>query len=112
MVKKNFSKSCVCVFMSCVCMVLIQLCVFVFRIMCELQRSDHVTTGPVLVTVGSSKPGRSQQTFTYQNPKLTSIVPSKGPMAGGTSLTVRGAQLLTGQDTDLRAFVGSQPCHM
>lgn len=85
----------------------------VFRIMCELQPSVNVTAGPVVVTaVGISEPGQSQQTFTYQNPELIRIVPSKGPMAGGTRLTVHGAQLLTGQDTDLRAFVGSQPCHM
>ncbi|KAF4072586.1 hypothetical protein AMELA_G00264580 [Ameiurus melas] len=84
------------------------------RIMCELQPSTNVTAGPVVVTVGSSEelPGQSLQTFTYQNPKLGRIVPSKGPMAGGTRLTVHGAQLLTGQDTDLRAFVGSQPCHI
>lgn len=83
------------------------------RIMCELQPSTNVTAGPVVVTVGSSAdPGQSLQTFTYQNPKLGRIVPSKGPMAGGTRLTVHGAQLLTGQDTDLRAFVGSQPCHI
>lgn len=100
--------------MSCICMVLIRVCVGVcFSIMCELQPSTNVTAGPVVVTVGSSAdPGQSLQTFTYQNPKLGRIVPSKGPMAGGTRLTVHGAQLLTGQDTDLRAFVGSQPCHM
>ncbi|TTB56408.1 Plexin-B3 [Bagarius yarrelli] len=82
------------------------------RIMCELQPSINVTSGPVVVTVGDSLPGRSQQTFTYQNPKLIHIVPSKGPMAGGTRLTVHGTRLLTGQSTDLRAFVGSQPCHI
>ncbi|XP_026783793.3 plexin-B3 isoform X1 [Pangasianodon hypophthalmus] len=82
------------------------------RIMCELQPSTRVTAGPVVVSVGSSEPGQSQQTFTYQNPELIRIVPSKGPRAGGTRLTVHGAQLLTGQGTDLRAFVGSQPCHI
>ncbi|KAI5610501.1 plexin-B3, partial [Silurus asotus] len=80
------------------------------RIICELQPSMRVTAGPVVVTVGSSEPGHSQQTFTYQNPELIRIVPSKGPMAGGTSITVHGVQILTGQNTDLRAFVGSQPC--
>lgn len=83
-----------------------------FRIMCELQPSAHVNAGPVVVTVGGSKQGLSQQTFTYQNPELNRITPSKGPMAGGTRLTVFGSRLLTGQATDLQAFVGSQPCHM
>ncbi|KAI5095370.1 plexin-B3, partial [Silurus meridionalis] len=80
------------------------------RIICELQPSMRATAGPVVVTVGNSEPGHSQQTFTYQNPELIRIVPSKGPMAGGTSITVHGVQMLTGQNTDLRAFVGSQPC--
>ncbi|GAA6088899.1 plexin-B3 [Tachysurus ichikawai] len=82
------------------------------RIMCELQSSLNVTAGPVVVSVGSSTPGHSQQTFTYQNPELIHIVPSKGPMAGGTRITVHGAKLLTGQSTDLHAFVGSQLCHI
>ncbi|XP_062855287.1 plexin-B3 [Trichomycterus rosablanca] len=82
------------------------------QIMCELQPSAHVTAGPIVVTVGSSKEGLSQQTFTYQNPELRHIIPSKGPMAGGTRLTVYGSRLLTGQATDLQAFVGTQPCHI
>uniref|UniRef100_A0A8C2KLN4 Plexin-B1 n=1 Tax=Cyprinus carpio TaxID=7962 RepID=A0A8C2KLN4_CYPCA len=42
----------------------------------------------------------SQQTFSYQNPQLSRIVPEKGPLAGGTMLTVHGSQLLTGQRTE------------
>uniref|UniRef100_A0AAR2IK09 Plexin-B1 n=1 Tax=Pygocentrus nattereri TaxID=42514 RepID=A0AAR2IK09_PYGNA len=82
------------------------------QIVCELQPTKQVTAGPVLVTVGNSEPGQSPQTFTYQDPQLTRIFPSKGPMAGGTRITVHGSWLLTGQSTDLRAFVGSQPCHI
>uniref|UniRef100_A0A8B9L9B5 Plexin B3 n=1 Tax=Astyanax mexicanus TaxID=7994 RepID=A0A8B9L9B5_ASTMX len=82
------------------------------QIVCELQPAAQVTAGSVVVTVGDSESGHSPQTFTYQDPQLTRIVPNKGPMAGGTRITVHGSQLLTGQGTDLRAFVGSQPCHI
>uniref|UniRef100_A0A6Q2XSY0 Sema domain-containing protein n=1 Tax=Esox lucius TaxID=8010 RepID=A0A6Q2XSY0_ESOLU len=70
------------------------------------------TEGPVIVTVGDSEPGQSLQTFTYQDPQLSSIIPDKGPVSGGTTLTIHGTQLLTGQRKDLTAYVGQQPCHM
>uniref|UniRef100_A0A8C1RHX2 Plexin B3 n=1 Tax=Cyprinus carpio TaxID=7962 RepID=A0A8C1RHX2_CYPCA len=87
-------------------------------IVCELQACANVIAGPVVVTVGGSEKGESQQTFSYQNPQLSRIVPEKGPLAGGTMLTVHGSQLLTGQRTEqrsdqitgLQAFLGSKPC--
>uniref|UniRef100_A0A8C7F7U0 Plexin B3 n=1 Tax=Oncorhynchus kisutch TaxID=8019 RepID=A0A8C7F7U0_ONCKI len=82
------------------------------RIVCELQPSKQETEGPVIVTVGDSEPGQSLQTFTYQDPQLTGIVPDKGPVSGGTSLTVQGTRLLTGQRKDLTAYVGQQPCYI
>ncbi|KAI2662078.1 Plexin-B3 [Labeo rohita] len=59
-------------------------------IVCELQASANVTAGPVVITVRGSEKGESQQTFSYQNPQLSRIVPEKGPLAGGTKLTVHG----------------------
>ncbi|XP_029903953.1 plexin-B1-like, partial [Myripristis murdjan] len=82
------------------------------RIVCELQPSGEQREGPVLVTVGTTPPGRSAQTFTYQDPQLLALVPDKGPVSGGTRLTVRGQQLLTGQASDLRAYLGAQPCYI
>uniref|UniRef100_A0A671KPS4 Plexin-B1-like n=1 Tax=Sinocyclocheilus anshuiensis TaxID=1608454 RepID=A0A671KPS4_9TELE len=87
-------------------------------IVCELQASANVTAGPVVITVRGSEKGESPQTFSYQNPQLSRIVPEKGPLAGGTMLTVHGSQLLTGQRTEqrsdqitgLQAFLGSKPC--
>uniref|UniRef100_A0A9J8BFB4 Plexin-B1 n=1 Tax=Cyprinus carpio carpio TaxID=630221 RepID=A0A9J8BFB4_CYPCA len=76
---------------------------FVFSIVCELQACANVIAGPVVVTVGGSEKGESQQTFSYQNPQLSRIVPEKGPLAGGTMLTVHGSQLLTGQRTEQRS---------
>uniref|UniRef100_A0A8C2I5P0 Plexin B3 n=1 Tax=Cyprinus carpio TaxID=7962 RepID=A0A8C2I5P0_CYPCA len=72
-------------------------------IVCELQACANVIAGPVVVTVGGSEKGESQQTFSYQNPQLSRIVPEKGPLAGGTMLTVHGSQLLTGQRTEQRS---------
>lgn len=91
-----------------------------FSIVCELLASPNVSAGPVVITVKGSERGESQQTFSYQDPQLSRIVPDKGPLAGGTMLTIHGTQLLTGQRTEqrsdqitgLQAFVGSQPCRM
>ncbi|KAK1898167.1 Plexin-B2 [Dissostichus eleginoides] len=82
------------------------------RIVCELQASGGPREGPVLVTVGTTPPGRSSQTFTYQDPQLLALVPDRGPVSGGTRLTIRGRSLLTGQRADLRAFLGPQPCYI
>ncbi|KAM6930088.1 plexin-B3 isoform 2-T2 [Lycodopsis pacificus] len=82
------------------------------RVVCELQSSGKQREGPVLVTVGTTPPGKSQQIFTYQDPQLLDLVPDKGPVSGGTRLTIRGRQLLTGQRSDLSAFLGPQPCYI
>ncbi|KAM4609893.1 LOW QUALITY PROTEIN: plexin-B3, partial [Polymixia lowei] len=82
------------------------------RVVCELQPSTEQRAGPVLVTVGTSQPGKSRQTFTYLDPQLLSVVPNRGPMSGGTRLTLHGRQLLTGQTSDLTAYVGLQPCYI
>lgn len=80
------------------------------RVVCELQPSGKPKRGPVLIRVGPSASGQSTQEFTYQDPQLSDLVPEKGPVSGGTRLTIRGRQLLTGQTSDLKAFVGQQPC--
>lgn len=50
--------------------------------------------------------------FCLQDPQLLGLVPDKGPVSGGTRLTIRGQQLLTGQKSDLSAFLGPRPCYM
>ncbi|XP_029283979.1 LOW QUALITY PROTEIN: plexin-B1, partial [Cottoperca gobio] len=82
------------------------------RVVCELQFSGGPREGPVLVTVGTTPPGRSAQVFTYQDPQLLGLVPDKGPVSGGTRLTIRGRKLLTGQKSNLSAFLGLQPCYI
>ncbi|KAM3872597.1 plexin-B3 [Diretmus argenteus] len=81
-------------------------------IVCELQPSREQRTGPVLVTVGMNPPGRSTQNFTYQDPQLLALVPDQGPVSGGTRLTVHGRRLLTGQTSDLTAYLGPLPCYI
>ncbi|CAL9702799.1 unnamed protein product [Knipowitschia caucasica] len=80
------------------------------RVVCELQPSGKPKRGPVLIRVGPSASGRSTQEFTYQDPQLLGLVPDKGPVSGGTRVTIRGRQLLTGQTSDLQAFLGLKPC--
>uniref|UniRef100_A0A671XHJ7 Sema domain-containing protein n=1 Tax=Sparus aurata TaxID=8175 RepID=A0A671XHJ7_SPAAU len=82
------------------------------RVVCELQPSGKQREGPVLVTMGTAPPGRSTQIFTYQDPQVLDLVPDKGPVSGGTRLTIRGRQLLTGQRSDLSAFLGPRPCYI
>uniref|UniRef100_A0AAY4B393 Plexin-B1 n=1 Tax=Denticeps clupeoides TaxID=299321 RepID=A0AAY4B393_9TELE len=50
--------------------------------------------------------------FLEHDPQLIGIVPDKGPVSGGTLLTVQGSQLLTGLKRDLKAYVGLQPCYI
>uniref|UniRef100_A0AAX7TE45 Plexin-B1 n=1 Tax=Astatotilapia calliptera TaxID=8154 RepID=A0AAX7TE45_ASTCA len=79
------------------------------RVVCELQPSGKQKEGPILVTVGTTR-GRSTKMFTYQV-RLSSPV-LRGPVSGGTRLTIKGRQLLTGQTSDLSAFLGTQPCYI
>ncbi|XP_015824262.3 plexin-B3 [Nothobranchius furzeri] len=82
------------------------------RVVCELQSSGIRKVGPVEVAVGNVSLGQSVQMFTYQDPRLLDLVPDKGPVSGGTRLTIKGQQLLTGQPSDLSAFLGSHPCYI
>ncbi|KAM8754498.1 plexin-B3 isoform 2-T3 [Acanthopagrus schlegelii] len=82
------------------------------RVVCELQPSGKQREGPVLVTMGTAPAGMSTQIFTYQDPQVLDLIPDKGPVSGGTRLTIRGRQLLTGQKSDLSAFLGPRPCYI
>uniref|UniRef100_A0A7M4FHN9 Plexin-B1 n=1 Tax=Crocodylus porosus TaxID=8502 RepID=A0A7M4FHN9_CROPO len=47
-----------------------------------------------------------------QNPELRSIVPARGPKAGGTCLTLLGSKLVTGRPSEISVLVGDLPCHI
>ncbi|KAM4696510.1 LOW QUALITY PROTEIN: plexin-B3 [Rhinophrynus dorsalis] len=78
------------------------------RIVCTLSASQAELTGPVEVSVNGAPPGVSSQHFTYQDPVLLSLHPLRGPMAGGTLITISGSKLLTGDQ--ISVTVGDLPC--
>ncbi|XP_061549767.1 plexin-B3 isoform X1 [Phycodurus eques] len=82
------------------------------RVVCKLQASEKKRTGPVIVTVGTSPPGRSKSNFSYQDPQILDVLPDKGPLSGGSRLTVKGRQLLTGQISQISVFLGTKPCYI
>ncbi len=63
------------------------------------------TSGTVPVTVTTSTGGtsapNSKAEFKYENPKVTSVTPAHGPLAGGTSVTVTGSGFALGSGTKL-----------
>nr|KAF6335634.1 plexin B1 [Pipistrellus kuhlii] len=79
-------------------------------LVCVTEASGEEVTGPVTVEVPGRGRGVSELDFAYQDPKVHSLFPARGPRAGGTRLTLRGARLLTGRPQDLRVVVGEQPC--
>ncbi|XP_054585691.1 plexin-B1 [Eptesicus fuscus] len=81
-------------------------------LVCVTAASGQEVTGAVTVEVPGRGRGVSEHDFAYQDPKVHSLFPSRGPRAGGTRLTLRGTKLLTGRPEDLRVVVGDQPCHL
>ncbi|NWX83456.1 PLXB1 protein, partial [Nothoprocta pentlandii] len=68
--------------------------------------------GHVVVEVPGGGRGVSGHIFTYQNPELKSIVPTQGPKAGGTCLTLLGSKLLTGHPSEISILLGDLPCNI
>nr|XP_025844674.1 plexin-B1 [Vulpes vulpes] len=79
---------------------------------CITEASDGEVAGAVTVEVPGRGRGVSEHDFAYQDPKVHSIFPTRGPRAGGTHLTLHGSKLLTGRLEDIRVVVGDQPCHL
>uniref|UniRef100_A0A8C3Y7H9 Plexin-B1 n=1 Tax=Catharus ustulatus TaxID=91951 RepID=A0A8C3Y7H9_CATUS len=65
--------------------------------------------GHIVVEVPGGGRGVSGHVFTYQNPELKSIVPTQGPKAGGTCLTLLGSKLLTGHPNEISVLLGDLP---
>ncbi|EQB77103.1 plexin-B1 [Camelus ferus] len=81
-------------------------------LVCITKASREEVAGSVTVEVPGRGRGVSEHDFAYQDPKVHSIFPARGPRAGGTSLTLHGSKLLTGRLEDIRVVVGDQPCHL
>ncbi|XP_077335008.1 plexin-B3 isoform X1 [Lithobates pipiens] len=92
------------------CTVLPELYVVSNRIVCNLSASEGVEYGHVKVSVNGREPGVSTQLFFYQDPQLYSLTPVKGPMAGGTKVTISGTKLSTGDK--ITVTVGGLPCEL
>uniref|UniRef100_A0A2K6SL59 Plexin-B1 n=1 Tax=Saimiri boliviensis boliviensis TaxID=39432 RepID=A0A2K6SL59_SAIBB len=81
-------------------------------LVCITGASGEEVAGAAAVEVPGRGRGFSEHDFAYQDPKVHSIFPARGPRAGGTCLTLNGSKLLTGRLEDIRVVVGDQPCHL
>ncbi|XP_037397232.1 plexin-B1 isoform X4 [Pygocentrus nattereri] len=79
-------------------------------IVCETTASGGERRGQVSVEVKEGGTGQSVQHFHYQDPVLLGVSPLKGPMSGGTSLTIMGRGLRTGQLSEISVLIGGVPC--
>uniref|UniRef100_A0A8C5SX68 Plexin B1 n=1 Tax=Laticauda laticaudata TaxID=8630 RepID=A0A8C5SX68_LATLA len=78
-------------------------------IVCTTGRSGTERSGHVVVEVPGGGQGISAHVFTYQ---LKFVSPVRGPKAGGTSLTLIGSKLLTGNPSRISIWVGHFPCYI
>uniref|UniRef100_A0A8C1MBJ4 Plexin-B1 n=1 Tax=Cyprinus carpio TaxID=7962 RepID=A0A8C1MBJ4_CYPCA len=81
-------------------------------IVCETTASAGEKSGHVSVQVKGGGIGQSAQRFRYQDPVLLGVSPLKGPMSGGTSLTITGRDLLTGRSNEISILIGGVPCYI
>lgn len=62
----------------------------------------------IVVRVTNDYVARSLDKYTFVNPRILSIIPSKGPRSGGTKLVMWGIDMNAGSHAE--AEVGSSPC--
>lgn len=67
-------------------------------------------SGPIVVKVLNEYTTRSRESYTFVNPKILTINPSKGPVSGGTLLSIEGLHMNAGSSA--LAFLGSLPCNI
>ncbi|XP_071755490.2 plexin-B1 [Centroberyx gerrardi] len=80
------------------------------RIVCETTGSGGEKSGQASVKVRGGGHGLSAQTFSFQDPFLSSIFPQRGPKAGGSALSIRGQRLRTGHPSEVSVLIGGVPC--
>uniref|UniRef100_K7GG92 Plexin-A2 n=1 Tax=Pelodiscus sinensis TaxID=13735 RepID=K7GG92_PELSI len=82
------------------------------QIVCEMgQALPGISSGPVLLCIGECKPefmAKSSQQYTFVNPAVISLSPSRGPESGGTMVTISGHYL--GAGSSVSVFLGNQTC--
>ncbi|TRZ03564.1 hypothetical protein DNTS_013482, partial [Danionella cerebrum] len=82
------------------------------RIICTTTASSEEKTGHISVRVSGGGFGLSSQRFSYHDPKLLSVSPPRGPVAGGTTLMLTGRNLVAGRVSDISVFLGNVPCSL
>ncbi|KAJ8017133.1 hypothetical protein DPEC_G00014590 [Dallia pectoralis] len=80
------------------------------RIVCETTASGGEKSGQASVEVKGGERGLSGQRFSFQDPVLSGVAPQKGPMAGGSALTIKGQNLRTGQPGEVSVQIGGVTC--
>uniref|UniRef100_A0AAZ3SG31 Sema domain-containing protein n=1 Tax=Oncorhynchus tshawytscha TaxID=74940 RepID=A0AAZ3SG31_ONCTS len=71
-----------------------------------------INQGVVEVEVEGDRRGRSEVLFTYRDPIPEKVSPLKGPVAGGTVITISGKHLDTANKNDVIVTVGGTPCEL
>lgn len=69
-----------------------------------------IISGPVVVRVQADYSTKSRDLFSLVNPKILNIYPIKGPLSGGTVLSIEGLFLNAGSRAE--AFLGDLPCNV
>ena len=67
-------------------------------------------SGHVVVRVLNEYTAKSRDLYSFVNPKITHIEPSKGPRSGGTRLIIWGLHMDAGSTVE--AFLGPLPCRI
>uniref|UniRef100_A0A669P0E7 Plexin B1 n=1 Tax=Phasianus colchicus TaxID=9054 RepID=A0A669P0E7_PHACC len=89
--------------------------VTVAGIPCAVDAQEYEISSSIVCITGGSWTERFGSlffSFSFQNPVLKSIVPTQGPKAGGTCLTLLGSKLLTGHPNEISVLLGDLPCHI
>ncbi|XP_039891728.1 plexin-B2a [Simochromis diagramma] len=73
---------------------------------------ERTNSGPVEITVEGERSGTSQVYFTYRDPEPRTVMPERGPAAGGTVITIGGKDLDTATKEDVAVTVGGVPCEV
>lgn len=86
------------------------------KITCQVQTPNSTRallapiSGPIIVKVQNDFSAKSKEYYSFVDPRITSIEPSKGPNSGGTRLNIWGLNMDAG--SSIEAFVGSLPCQV
>lgn len=73
-------------------------------------QSGQAPTGHIVVKVLNEYQATSRELFSFVNPKISHIEPSRGPTSGGTKISIVGSHMDAG--SLIEASLGSFPCNV